>query len=97
MATALNATDLYRRVNKELENTDVKVPSLQWLRWQFWPGRKNSENAKHMTGKLKIKYMVQSRQLRKTRIDSYYFASYFCYLKKYTIKYRDYVNLICED
>ena len=33
MATALSATDLYRRVNKELENADVKVPSLQWLRW----------------------------------------------------------------
>ena len=97
MATALSAADLYRRVNKELENTDVKVPSLQWLRWQFWPSRKNLAKAKHMTGKLKIKYMVQSRQLRKTHIDSYYRASYFRYLKEYTIKYRDYVNLICED
>ena len=33
-----------------------------------------------MTGKLKIKYMVQSRQLRKTHIDSYYCATYYHYL-----------------
>ena len=54
IATALSAADLYRQVNKKIEGdgSNIKIPSLQWLRWQFWPSRKNSANAKHMTGKL---------------------------------------------
>ena len=54
MATALSAADLYRSVNKELEDINVKIPSMQWLRWQFWPSRKDSANAKHMTSKLQV-------------------------------------------
>ena len=97
MATALSAADLYRSVNKELEDANVKIASLHWLRWQFWRSRKNSANAKHMTSKLKVKYMVQSRQLLKTHIDSYYCTAHFRYLKEYTIKYRNETNLVFED
>ena len=72
MTTSLSTADLHHLVNQELEGTDVKIPSLQWLRLQFWPSRKNSANAKHMTCKINIKYMVQSRLLRKIHIDCYY-------------------------
>ena len=97
MATALSAADLYRQVNQELEGTDVKIPSLQWLRWQFWPSRKNSANAKHMNCKINIKYMVQNRLLRKSHIDSYYCTANFRYLKEYSIQYRENINLLFEE
>ena len=61
--------NLHRQVNHELERTDVKILSLQWLRCQFWPSLKNSANAKHMTCKNNIKYMVQRRLLRKSHIN----------------------------
>ena len=95
MATALSVADLYCQVNQELEGTDVKIPSLQWLQWQFWPSLKNSANAKHMTCKINIKYMVQSRLLRKSYIDSYYCAANFRYL--YSIQYPENINLLFED
>ena len=91
MATSLSAADLYRSVNKELEDPNVKIPSMQWLRWKFWPSRKNSANAK-----LKVKYMIQGRQLLKTHVDSYYCPAHFRYLKEYTIKYRNETNLVFQ-
>ena len=99
IATAVSAADLHRQVSKEIEEegSNIKIPSLQWLRWQFWPSRKNSANARHMTGKIAIKYMVQSRQLRKFHSDSYYCAAQFRYLKEYCVRFRNDVNLLFED
>ena len=43
-----------------------------------------------------MKYMVQSRQLRKSHPDSYYCAAQFRYLKEYCVLFHD-VNLVFED
>ena len=36
LATALNAKDLYKEVVKRCPE-GTPIPSVQWLRWQFWP------------------------------------------------------------
>ena len=63
LASALSAPDLLREVTKRCpENT--AIPSEAWLRYQFWPADPSKRSASQYTGKLKVKYMVQSRQFR---------------------------------
>jgi predicted aldo/keto reductase-like oxidoreductase len=63
LATALSVPDLHAQV-KERCPDGIPIPSIQWLRLQFWPRRKNSAAAKRYYGSLKIKYMIQARQFR---------------------------------
>ena len=49
------------------------------------------------TGKFLIKYMVQTRQLRKEHEDSHYCAALFRYLREFCIKYKEFVCFICAD
>lgn len=46
---------------------ECEVPSLEWLQLQFWPLNPYSSSALRYTGKLKLKFGVQVRQLRHTR------------------------------
>ena len=69
MATALNARTLYEAVVKQCPE-GVAIPSQQWLKWQFWPRHAGKLSAKRYTGRIKIRYMVQSRQFRKNHVDS---------------------------
>ena len=66
LAAALSVNDMLSEVSK-LVGSDVPVPSAQWLRLQFWPKNPTAKTSLQYTGKLKVKYMVQKRQLRKAR------------------------------
>ena len=70
LATALSVPDLHAQV-KESCPEDTPIPSVQWLRLQFWPRRKNSAAAKRYYGSLKIKYMIQARHFRHQHIDAH--------------------------
>ncbi|XP_014674219.1 PREDICTED: uncharacterized protein LOC106814419 [Priapulus caudatus] len=96
MATALNATDFYDQVIKTCP-PDIAIPSLQWLRWQFWPRRPGSAASKRYTGRIRVKYMIMARQMRENHIDQYYASAMFRYQKEFCVRFHNYTSLICQD
>ena len=51
------------RLEKKFPNGDVSIPSLEWIRLQFWPRNPYAATALHYTGRYNIKYAIQCRQL----------------------------------
>ena len=96
LASAFSVRDLHEQVAKSCPS-NTPIPSIQWLRLQFWPKHSNCGFAKRQTGKLNIKFMIQSRQFRKTHIDSHYASAVFRYQKEFAIKYRDHCYFVCMD
>ena len=62
MARAISIRDLRDQI-KQVLPVDAPIPSLEWIRLQFWPKSKANKQLQH-TGRFKVKYMVQQRQLR---------------------------------
>ena len=96
LAKALSVWDLHEEVTKKCP-PGTPIPSVQWLRYQFWPRKPTASTAKKYTGKLKIKFMVQSRQFRHTHIDSHYASALFRYEREFAIRYRHFTTFICQD
>ncbi|KAJ8375554.1 hypothetical protein SKAU_G00061340, partial [Synaphobranchus kaupii] len=67
LATALSVRDLHEEVCKQCPD-GTKVPSIQWLRLQFWPRKPTAKTAARYTGRLKVKFMVQARQFRSNHV-----------------------------
>src|SRR2546423_12844812 len=102
MPIAISVKDLVQIIIERLENkyngiipNDIEIPSTEWVRLQFWPKTEFSES--HYTGRFQIKYMVQARQIHKFHIDSHYCAALWRYLREFTIKFKEFVALICAD
>ena len=96
LATALSVRDLHEQVsNKCAEGT--AIPSIQWLRIEFWPRRPSAKTASRYTGRLKIKFMIQARQLRSNHVDAHYASALFRYQKEFSIKFRDHLTFTSLD
>ena len=96
LATAMSASDLHSAVRERCpENTPI--PSLQWLRLQFWPRNASIRTAAQHNGKLKVKFMVQARQFRLSHIDAHYASVLFRYQREFSIQYREYVTFASLD
>ncbi|GBB87230.1 hypothetical protein RclHR1_13680003 [Rhizophagus clarus] len=78
-------------------NSEIYIPSNEYIRLQFWPGIVTANAASKYTGRFEIKYKVQSRQLSKFHADAHYCAALFRYMRLFAIKYRNYCSLICAD
>ena len=96
LATALSVRALHDQVKKRLPEGSP-IPSIQWLRLQFWPQRSTAATSKYFTGKIKLKFMVQSRQFRCFHVDAHYTSALFRYQKEFAIRFRDYANIFCMD
>ena len=96
MGMAMSIHDLITQVKKDLPE-DVGVPSVEWVRLQFWPKNAFYKNAVQYTGKFDLKFKVQSRQLDGNHVDGHYCAALFRYLKSFAVKYRDNAVMICMD
>ena len=96
LAKAMSVPELHKRVKERLSE-GTPIPSEQWLRLQFWPNRVSNKTAKYHTGKLKLKFMIQSRQFKRSHIDCHYASALFRYEKEFAIKYSDFVTFICMD
>lgn len=79
LAHAISVRDLRDEVQKHCPE-GTPVPSLEWLRLQFWPKSKHMLAKTHYTGLLKITFMIQKRQWRKEHCDFHYAAAIFRYL-----------------
>lgn len=78
-------------------NPDLEVPSLEWICVQFWPRNPFRAAASQNTGRLPIKFMVQSRQLHAEHADTHYCAALFKYLRQFSIMFRDHTTLLSLD
>ena len=63
LSKAMSVQELHKRVNERLPE-GTSIPSEQWLRLQFWLNRVSNKTAKYHTGKLKLKFMIQSMQFK---------------------------------
>ena len=58
------------------DESKLQVPSLEWLRLQFWPRNPYSSSSLRHTGQLHVdlKFRVQIQQLRHDHVDSHYIS-----------------------
>ena len=95
---AISARDLYEQIVEAAKKeglSDTEMPSLSWFRFQFWPKNPYSHACLiNYTGHLKIKYMVQQRNIRKSLDDDYYCAVLYRYLREFSLLFRDYCTMI---
>ena len=70
---------------------------LNWLRLQFSPKIPSSYASLQYTGKLNVKYQVQSRQLRKQHADCHYASAIFHYQKVMAVMFRKFSTFVCMD
>jgi len=86
LACALSVRDLIEQVAKKC-SPGVPIPSLQWVRLQFYPKNSQAKTAGLYRKCLTIKMMVQKRQFHKNYIHEHYCAAIFRYLREYSLKY----------
>ena len=96
LAKAISVRDLLEQVRKRCPEGTL-CQSKQWLRLQFWPKNPTSKTALQYTGKLDVKFMIQSRQLRVQHDDSHYCAALFRYAKEFATEYREHCTLLFMD
>ena len=96
LAQAISVRDLRDEVQKQCPE-DTPIPSLEWIRLQFWPKSKHAATSIHYTGRLNIKFMVQKRQWRKEHCDAHYGVAIFQYLHELAIKFHQFTAFVCLD
>ena len=78
LARAISTRDLQEQVKARCPD-GTKIPSVSWLRLQFWPKSLHARSKIHYTGKLQVKFMIQARQFRKSHPDAHYAAAVYTY------------------
>ena len=53
---------------------------------QFWPKNVKTRAALYHTSWLKVRFMVQAQQFRKSHEDKHYAAALFRYLREFTVQ-----------
>ena len=79
LAKAISIRDFREQVEAKCPE-GTPIPSDEWLRLQFWPKTPKARTALHYTGRLKVRYMEQARQFKKTHVDEHYTAALFRYI-----------------
>jgi hypothetical protein len=73
---------LNRRHPGGLDSAGIKIPSENWIAYQFSPKHPSHAASLHYIGVLSIKHKVQARTLRAHHPDSHYVASFFKMMKR---------------
>lgn len=89
----MSVNELHRSVKEQCPD-NTSIPSVQWLRLQFWPRKASVRTAGNYTGKLNIKFMIQARQFR---VDSHYASALFRYQREFAVRYRCYTTFASLD
>lgn len=90
-AAAISVRDFRESVQKMCP-PDTPILSEQWIRLQFVHKVPSSVASLQYTGKLNVKYAVQSRQFRKEHLDSHYASAIFRYEKGFAVQFRGYTS-----
>ena len=73
------------------------VPSLEWVRLQFWPSNQYTMRALKYTAKFRVKFGVQVRQLHRDHQDSHYVSALLQYVRSFAVSYSDHCTLVSVD
>ena len=95
LAFAFSVRDLREQVIQR--NPSLEAPSVEWIRTQFWPRNPFHASALKHTGRLQIKFMVQSCQLHADHPDAHYCAAILKYMKQFAIMFRDHTTMVSLD
>ena len=85
------------RLQKKHTDNMPAVPSIEWIRLQFWPSNPYSSAALRYTGQFKVKHGVQVRQLRKDHPDARYVGNILKYVKGFSVQHKSLVRMISVD
>ena len=97
MTAFLDMDLLSEVITTKMVGQEVSILSAQWPRLQFWPKNPTARTSLKYTGKLKVKYLVQKQQLRKSNEDAHYASALFQYQKEMTIRFRSHCTLVSID
>ena len=76
LATALSVHDLHKQVSQQCQE-GTPLPSDKWWLVQFWPKDVTCRTAFQHTGRLAVKFMIQSRQFCHHHIDAHNASALF--------------------
>ena len=96
MPFAISMEDLRQQIKALLPEV-TPVPSISWMRLQFWPSNAYTKTAMSYTGKYQVKYKVQQRLARAQHADAKYAAHQFFLIKSAAVKFRDYALFVSMD
>lgn len=96
LARAISIRDFIDQVKAQCPE-GTSIPSPEWVRLQFWPKTPSAKASLHFTGRFKLKFMVQQRQLRHHHPDAHYAAASFRYMREYALTLRDVCSFISID
>src|SRR6266540_1739988 len=96
LATAISVNDLLHQIEREC-TPGMPISSAQWLRLQFWPKNLTRLSSLQFTGRLPLKFMIQTRQLRAYHPDAHYASALFCYEKEFAVKFHKITNFVFLD
>ena len=96
IATAISVRDFRDQVASKCPEGTC-IPSVEWVRLQFWPKTPHSKRALHHTGRFKVRFRVQQRQFRKDHPDAHYAAGVFSYQREYAVSVKEHSMFVCLD
>lgn len=96
IATAISVRDFRDQVASRCPK-GTSIPSVEWIRLQFWPKTDHSKRALAHTGRFKVQFRVQQRQFRKDPPDAHYAAGIFRYQPEYAVCVREHSMFVCLD
>ena len=96
LATAMSVKDFRARISETCPE-GTEIPSKQWLRLQFAPKTPTARSSLQFTGKLDVRFAVQSRQYRKQHQDMHYASAIFRYQKEMAVKFREHTTFVVMD
>ena len=85
------------RLEKKFPGEKKPIPSLEWIRYQFWPKNPFSTSALRYTGRFPVKFGVQIRQMRKSHPDARYVSVLLKYLKGFAVLNSQYTSYVSAD
>ena len=94
LARAISVRNLVEQVKSRCPS-GTPIPSIEWTRLQFWPKTPAAKSYLHYT--VKMKFMVQQRQWRRSHIDAHYAAAIFHHMREYALMLREFCAFVCID
>ena len=88
---------IVKRLTKKFPDATPPIPSQEWIRLQFWPANPFSDRAIRHTGRFKVKFGVQVRQLCKDHVDRHYVSALLQYVRSFAVQYCACMLLVSVD
>ena len=85
------------RLHEKHPGEYLPVPSLEWIRLQFWPSNQYTIRALRYTGRFEVKFAVQVLQLHRDHQDSHYVSAILQYLRAFAVEFHSYCQYVSVD